>query len=335
MRRIGFISTGEREFEEICPDYLNLLCMAGEEEICLKAISATVQQLNWDRLELLDVPGNSPLIRLNDFLENRGGWSAISRGICPIANLEGGFDRYLQRISLKSRQQARRLLREMEGSGATFELANEQNAESFFNDLVLLHQERWTAEDKPGCFASPRFTKFHKILAARWQSNKIAVLARLSIESEPLAVLYGFINGTKFDEYQTGVRKETLGSIHSPGILARLLLMKSLAGCGIERYDFLRGSQTYKTRLATEEIPMFALACWKNSKPSIIQTALLNIGKAYRKSMKFLSGNNSLQRLRNLYIQRLTLWKKGHIKVSPSCSTIKREDERLRGQVGH
>jgi len=33
-RHLRFISTGEEEHEETCPDYLNLLCLPGEEVVC-------------------------------------------------------------------------------------------------------------------------------------------------------------------------------------------------------------------------------------------------------------------------------------------------------------
>src|SRR5947209_5732622 len=34
-RWLGFVSTGERESEETCPEYLDLLRLPGEEETCL------------------------------------------------------------------------------------------------------------------------------------------------------------------------------------------------------------------------------------------------------------------------------------------------------------
>jgi CelD/BcsL family acetyltransferase involved in cellulose biosynthesis len=84
------------------------------------------------------------------------------------------------------------------------------------------------------------------------------VLAVLRIADEPLAVIYGFVHGRKFDFYQTGARL-TDGPLRSPGISAHLMLMERLADEGVKTYDFLRGSAAYKTRLATNEVPLSGL----------------------------------------------------------------------------
>src|SRR5690242_3508638 len=39
---VRFISTGEAEHEETCPDYMNILCLAGEEEACAAAVWAEI-----------------------------------------------------------------------------------------------------------------------------------------------------------------------------------------------------------------------------------------------------------------------------------------------------
>jgi hypothetical protein len=117
-----------------------------------------------------------------------------------------------------------------------------------------------------------------------------AVLALLSLKNQPLAALYGFVNRSKFDEYQTGVRISASDAIHSPGILVRLLLMMRLSERGITRYDFLRGSLSYKTMLATEENPLFALHAWRHTVRSSAFTVARVIGRVSRKGVKLLFG---------------------------------------------
>jgi CelD/BcsL family acetyltransferase involved in cellulose biosynthesis len=258
-RHLRFISTGEEEHEETCPDYLNLLCLPGEEAVCAHAVWREVGRMDWDHLEFLDLLEDSPLLRgmplPHDVL-------SFSRGSCPIADLTNGFEAYLKRLSLKSRQQARRVLREGEAR-AHFEVADVNQAAGAFDDLVRLHQERWNLDCQPGVFAAPRFTEFHRNLIQEWLPSGRAILARLSIAGVPVAVLYGFVNGLKFDLYQLGVRKEPASLVHSPGILANLLLMRALTERGVTAYDFLRGSASYKLRLATRENKLVAVQIWR------------------------------------------------------------------------
>jgi Acetyltransferase (GNAT) domain len=261
-RRIGFISTGEAENEETCPDYMDLLHAPGQAEVCLKMLADYLRQscASWDEVDLLDISAGSPLLGWLTALPRHFHANVIPRGECPIADLTGGFEAYLQRLSKKMRQQARRLLRECQRAGAVLELATSQTeTDLFFKQLIRLHQERWIAVGKPGCFASIRFTEFHRTLANLWVPAGKAVLARLIMEGKPLAVLYGFLVGSKFDFYQTGILIEDDCPLESPGTLAHLLLMNTLAGRGITQYDFLRGNSPYKERLTTTKTPLVRL----------------------------------------------------------------------------
>src|SRR5262249_29527634 len=150
-------------------------------------------------------------------------------------------------------------------AGAVFELAGWQDFEGFFDDLVRLHQARWTAEGKPGCFAAPRFTEFHRCLIRAWLPQGRAVLARLSQGRQVYAVLYGFVTRTKFDFYQSGVKRTETGPFESPGTTANLLLMSRLVERGVTQYDFLRGSSTYKQKLATEDRQLVSPRCQRST----------------------------------------------------------------------
>jgi CelD/BcsL family acetyltransferase involved in cellulose biosynthesis len=85
----------------------------------------------------------------------------------------------------------------------------------------------------------------------------------MSLAGNPVAVLYGFVTGQKFDFYQSGVRREINGPLRSPGNLAHLLLMRALTERGVTAYDFLRGSSSYKLRLATRENQLVGIRIWR------------------------------------------------------------------------
>jgi CelD/BcsL family acetyltransferase involved in cellulose biosynthesis len=255
-RRLEFLSTGEREFEEICPDYMDLLYRPGEADLCLDAIAGWLLgdgRGDWDEVLLRDVSEESPLAGWWAGAEDGCRRKTAGRGMCPIANIAGGLDAYWGRLSANMRQHSRRLLRLARGAGAELTVAaGPAAADVFFEDMVRLHQERWRAAGKAGCFAAARFTEFHRTLCRSWAPQGRAVLARLGTGDRPLAVIYGFVIGRKFDFYQSGVVHETGGAVQSPGTVALLLLMDHLAQRGIELFDFLRGESFYKQRLATQ-----------------------------------------------------------------------------------
>lgn len=285
VRSLRFLSTGEAEYEETCPDYLDILCLAGEEAACAEALWRSVERLDWEQLELLDVPEPSLLLRSRarpSFVRT------IPRGSCPVADLSGGFEAYLRRLSSNMRQQARRLLREGERAGAALEVVDAGAVDGAFADLVRLHQARWTARGKPGVFAAPRFTAFHREMLREWLPCGRAVLARLSAAGGTTAVLYGFVTGSRFEFYQSGVRLDDGGPLRSPGVLAHLLLMRHLTARGVTTYDFLRGASSYKERLATHENGLVAVRAWR---PTIRTAAFRSVrfaARAARRSLQAL-----------------------------------------------
>ena len=255
LRHLRFISTGEAEFEEVCPDYLNLLARPGEETTCARSVWSEITRMRWEHLEFLNLDARSPLLEAQV--------QSVPAGACPVADLSGGFEAYLQRLSANGRQQARRVLRDAERAGARFEIIAPRQRASAIADLINLHQERWLREGRPGVFAARRFIEFHRGLLDAWLPSGRAILARLLLDAEPIAVLYGFVTGSKFDFYQSGIQIDPAGPFRSPGTLAHLLLMRALSERGVTTYDFLRGSSEYKKRLATGENPLATIELWR------------------------------------------------------------------------
>jgi len=279
-RKLMFISTGEAEFEEICPDYTGLLCRAGLEHDVCQAVWQAIDRQGWDVLELLDVAAESPLLQSDARPRSA---SPFTRGVCPIADLAGGFESYLGRLSSNSRQQARRLLREGAQAGVRFEIVEAGCEEAAFSELVALHQQRWQVAGKPGVFAAERFVAFHRNLIRAWLPDGRVVLARLLLADKTVAVLYGFVHREKFDFYQSGVRTDANSELRSPGNLAHLLLMMELSNRGVTTYDFLRGESSYKQRLATREQALAGLKIWRRTGRAIACRCALLCGRALRK----------------------------------------------------
>jgi CelD/BcsL family acetyltransferase involved in cellulose biosynthesis len=274
--RLQFLSTGEAEFEETCPEYMDVLALPGTESQVIAALEATLRSPlmpRWDDLMFMDVAEHSAVSAF--WASGTRGRTVLNeaRGSCPIADLDGGFDAYLGRLSANSRQHSRRTLREANRVGATLELARTaQEADDWFDELIELHQDRWRSLGQPGCFAASRFTAFHRALAQQLVPQNAAVLARLSIGGKPLAVLYGFVSGRKFDFYQSGIKPDGCAGLARPGIAAHLLLMAHLADRGVTQYDFLRGTAEYKQRLATSAQPLVRLRIVRHTIRSALWT---------------------------------------------------------------
>ncbi len=283
VRCLRFVSTGEAEHEETCPDYLNLLHLPEDEMTCAQAAWAAINAMQWDTLELLDLPGDTPLCRWRGAFPRDARLRAVSRGGCPIAWIGDGFEPYLAQLSSKTRMHARQYIREADRSGVVLQIAGATDADRYFDDLVRVHQERWVQAGQPGCFSASRFTEFHRSLVREWTASGRVVLARLSHQGKIFAVLYGFVTSRKFDLYQLGVTPVERTIIRSSGTAANLLLIAHLAGRGVVQYDFLRGVSAYKKSLTTEQRELICLACTRPTARALFHYLRQLLSRAHRK----------------------------------------------------
>ncbi len=230
IRELRMMSTGEAEFEETCPDYINLLCRPGDEAACRDAVWKAIGGSPWDRVRLQCLPQESALV-LDDLNARCGPCrsSVIPSDVCPFVDLSQGFEEYLKTLSARTRAGCRRSFREADRTGAVLEFATASNSDQFFDDLVRLHQERWTSEGKAGCFAAARFTEFHRRLVREWIPSGQAILARLSHAGQVYGVQYGFLRGSKFHNYLNGVKRTKSGPFHSPGTALYLVAHERLS----------------------------------------------------------------------------------------------------------
>jgi CelD/BcsL family acetyltransferase involved in cellulose biosynthesis len=278
IRRLRFLSTGESELDETCAEYLDLLYRESDGDAAVAAIRTSLEapwNTEWDELVLDGVSEASPLVALSTSQPE----SYLSAEVrpdrqCHIADLTGGLDGYLQRVSSHQRKKLRRLLRAVETEGAAFDLATSTaDVEVFYEQMVELHQLRWSTAGKPGCFASDRFSGFHRTLCLAVVPAGSGILARLSRAGQPLGVIYGFVVNRRFHFYQCGLTNTPVGALESPGTAAHLLLMDHLARTGVVHYDFLGGSSDYKQRLATEQHALVQITIVRSTGRTVLRRA--------------------------------------------------------------
>ncbi len=256
LRRLLFIGTGESSLESVYPEKLDLLHLSfdnGTETSVTALVQKCIEEIPWDEFDSGVIQEEGllslilPKLRVTSLPLRRtypGPWINISEG----------FESYLEKRSSNARQQFRRHLRDAEKRELSLVLASTASEkEKFLQELIELHQARWTLAGYPGAFAAESVKEFHFNLLRRAPDGSV-VLARLGDE-RPEAVLYGFRFGQVFDFVQSGVCAPEHARLRSPGLTAHLLLLQVLAKQGVRRYDLLAGASDYKEKLATDESP--------------------------------------------------------------------------------
>lgn len=289
-RVLASISTGEVPRESTCAEHLGGLYDPAWGDHAVAAVFTALSdrtQLQWDTLSFGVVGNDSPVTR---YACSRS-YFTLERSAthqAPFADLSGGFESYLERLSGQTRQNFRRLIRQGEQAGIIFELADtHERAKDALESLVSLHQRRWIANQMSGAFSSSRVVGFHHRLVTALLPRGIAMLATLRAkDGEPHALLYGFRHGGVFEFYQSGINISDSPPVKSPGVLAHLLLMRQLAENSVHTYDLLAGTSDYKARLATGTRSLSELTVLRPSIPTAIAAVSRLAGKLYDRLRK-------------------------------------------------
>ncbi len=176
----------------------------------------------------------------------------------PYADLallaERGGGELVAGLGRNTRQQVRRGLRAL-GDPACEIASGPDDALAVFEELVELHQARWTAEGEHGAFADERVVSFHRELIRRRAPDR-ALLCRVAAAGRTVACLYSFIEDGVVFFYQAGIAQESDPKVR-PGLAAHALCMAACLERGLREYDFLAPGSRYKHQLSTAERTLY------------------------------------------------------------------------------
>jgi CelD/BcsL family acetyltransferase involved in cellulose biosynthesis len=166
----------------------------------------------------------------------------------PVADLSAAAD-VVDALSGSRRQRVRRNLRAF-GEVEVEWAETPGQAQQILDDLIALHQARWTADGADGAFANARFTAFHRELIARLLPDRRVALVRVRRGAELVGCLYGLVEGTRLLFYQSGLRRYEDNRLKA-GVVAHVAFMRACRERALTTYDFLAPAARYKQELST------------------------------------------------------------------------------------
>lgn len=168
----------------------------------------------------------------------------------PVADLLASRDGdVLSALSSSQRQRIRRALRRF-GRLETELAEDEPQAFGVLDELIALHQARWTAAGRPGLFASRRFTTFHRTMIRRLLPRREVVLFRVRRGDETVGCVYCLVEGKRVLFYVSGLRRYTDNRMNA-ALVVHALCMQACRERGLAQYDFLAPGDRYKHELST------------------------------------------------------------------------------------
>ncbi len=296
-RVLRFLGAGE-----VCSDYLSVLCEPATEDRVAGALADWLTESNaaggdpsesrsadrWDLLELSGVDARDTAVcRLAEQLAARGSTVRSRFGpSCWQIQLPGRWEEYLARLSRGHRKKIRRTERTMFSTGRAVarsvrQLHDLPRAQEI---LIDLHQRRRRSLGEPGCFASPRFTAFHREVMFGLLRDGLLRLDWVELDGRPVAAEYHLAGHGVVYAYQSGIDPDALH--HSPGRLAHISTLRQAMEEGYRAFDFLRGDEPYKWHWRAEPRPSMEIRVVPARAAARLRHGLWLAGTSFRQWVK-------------------------------------------------
>lgn len=153
-------------------------------------------------------------------------------------------------------------------------------AHNIFDELIDLHQKRWTAVGEPGCYASPCFTAFHRELIDRMVPQQRMGLMRVRAGERTLGCTQLLIDRNRALVYQGGREQST--DKHSPGLIVDYQSLLECYQRGYDAFDFMAGDSMHKKRLTNQT----ATLVWREDRQPNWRWKTRELARALRQRVR-------------------------------------------------
>ncbi|AKJ04653.1 CelD/BcsL family acetyltransferase involved in cellulose biosynthesis [Archangium gephyra] len=252
VRRLAFL--GETH---VGSDYLDVVARRGREEEVARVFAEALWELRdqWDVLDLTDLREDSVTVRVlrETFEKHRADLRMSTRYVCPYESLSKGetFDGFLRRTSRRDNFLRRKKWLEKQ-EGYRIEKTEAPGALAGpLTDFFRLHSARWESDGGSQGIRGSGVESFHRdatqLLAERGRLR----LYTMKVGGQAVASVYGILHRDAFIYFQSGY--DPAWRNRSVGLVLVGETFKDAIEAGFSEYDFLRGTESYKSDWTTQQ----------------------------------------------------------------------------------
>jgi CelD/BcsL family acetyltransferase involved in cellulose biosynthesis len=169
------------------------------------------------------------------------------RFICPQVELEGDWASLLKRT--RRADNFKRRLRQLRSQPGFEYRSITLAASAAFERFLELHEAHWTSRGGSDATGHPALLAFHRDVVERLSKAGLARFDELWVDGACRASIYGLDDRYRYCYYNSGYDPAWRDA--SPGLVLLGLSMEAAMQRGVKRYDFLRGTESYKFDWAT------------------------------------------------------------------------------------
>ncbi|MFP2904390.1 GNAT family N-acetyltransferase [Pyxidicoccus sp. 3LFB2] len=250
VRRLSFL--GETH---VGSDYLDVVAKRGHERDVAQSFAQMLYALRdeWDVLDLTDLRQGSPTVDVLREVFPGGDVRVAERYVCPYDTLDPKepFDAFLKRTGRRDNfLRRRKWLEKQEGyrierTEAPGELAGP------LTDFFRLHSARWAADGGSQGIKGTGVEAFHRDATQFLAERGRLRMYTMKVGGRAVASVYGILHRDSFVYFQSGYDPEWRN--RSVGLVLVGETFRDALESGLTEYDFLRGTETYKSDWVTKQ----------------------------------------------------------------------------------
>jgi CelD/BcsL family acetyltransferase involved in cellulose biosynthesis len=238
-------------------DYLDFIVARGRDEAVYTALVdylTSPSAPTWDLLDLCNIHQDSPTLNILPALAEARGWTASTArdDVCPIVQLPGTWEEYLEMLEGKQRREIRRKLRRTGGETAQnwYIVGPEHDLETEVEEFLDLMAA--SAPDKAD-FLTPRMRDFFRQLARVVYDAGWLQLVFLKVGERKAAAYLNFIYDNRVLVYNSGLDWRTFPRLGA-GIILTAHCIRHAIEQGRQVFDFMQGDERYKYQFGGQDV---------------------------------------------------------------------------------
>ncbi len=247
-------------------DYLGPICALEDRDEVAEAFVGwlATTDVEWDEFDGHNMP--VPL-GFAEFLVERADAHGFSYTLdqeetSAVLALPGSWDTYLSNLGSKDRHELRRKRRRLERDHPDA-ILRPVTAESFDLDLKAFVEMHQAAGGSKGHFMRPGVATFFERIGRIGLDQEWLRMDVLEVGTKAIAMTFGFQIERKFYLYNSAYEPDAARL--SPGLVLTSRLVERAIAEGLELFDFLRGSERYKSQLGARPVPLNNVRVFKDA----------------------------------------------------------------------
>lgn len=287
IKQLRLHDTGVRSADAITIEFNSLLTVAGMEHAAwAAALKHLATRSDWDEIIVSGATGEvASFLGKQGLVTHRRAETTSAK--VNLADLRGKniSDRegYTATLGKSTRSQIRRSARLYEEHGPLYiEAAETQDqADTFMAELGHHHEAKWQAQGVKGATANADYMAFHnRLIAESLPAGGIEIL-RARAGDYAFGWLYNFVYRGNVLFYLSGFRAEDDNRL-KPGLITHTLAIERHLQGGMDVYDFMGGTNRYKTNLGEPGPDIVSLALQRKTAKLRVE----NWGRSLKSRLK-------------------------------------------------